>query len=623
MGASAGHATHGHATHGRASAAVAPSRPPLPWFLRWPGLLLATAVALAYRGAEGEVAALFSADAGQAMSDFAGGFWPPAHGAEFLGLMVRPLLETVAIAFLGMTLALVLSVPLSFLAASPEVLASSAERPGAARRGAWFVARLGLNLMRSIPELIWALVFVRALGIGPAAGVLAIGVGYAGILGKVFAEIFESVPRGPVEGLAASGTPPLRAFAFGVVPSALPMMGSYALYRFDCALRVSALLGVVGAGGLGQQLELSLKMFAYDEVAAQVLALFVLVASVDWASQRVRRRIHQSRGLLPLGRRALWGRLAALAGWAGAVTAAARFLDLPFAELFSRESAQSIATFLSGLYPPDLAPGFLAGLGPAVLETLSVSVLGTAIAAVVGLGLAYPAAYRLHGTGGGRSRRVFVSAMSWLARGLANLGRTLPELLWALIFIFAVGLGPFAGALALGVHTAGVLGRLYAEALEEVPPGPLEALRATGARPFGATLFSVLPQAFPQLVAYTLYRWEVNIRASAVLGVVGAGGLGKQLHLSLGLFQHDRTATLILVILAMVTAVDLLSGWLRRRVHASGGRQSARALDRASVEALAEGRRLLVLELDRRGARLFARAGESAAVAGASLPLML
>jgi phosphonate transport system permease protein len=142
----------------------------------------------------------------------------------------------------------------------------------------------------------------------------------------------------------------------------------------------------------------------------------------------------------------------------------------------------------------------------------------------------------------------------------------MPELLWALLLVLAVGLGPFAGALALGIHTAGVLGRLYAEALEEVCPEPIAALEAGGAGAAAASAFAALPQAFPQLVAYTLYRWEVNIRASAVLGVVGAGGIGKLLYLSLGLFHVHRTLTLVLVIVAMIGAVDLASGALRRRI---------------------------------------------------------
>jgi phosphonate transport system permease protein len=206
-----------------------------------------------------------------------------------------------------------------------------------------------------------------------------------------------------------------------------------------------------------------------------------------------------------------------------------------------------------------------------MLETLAVSVLGTAIAAALGLVLAYPAALRLHASAESaaaprRARSAALAVLAWTARGAMNLARTLPELLWALLLVLAVGLGPFAGALALGIHTAGVLGRLYSEALEEVAPGPVAALRAGGASDAAATVLGALPQAIPQLVAYTLYRWEVNVRASAVLGIVGAGGLGQQLHLSLSLFQHHRTLTLLVAILALVVAVDLASGALRRRL---------------------------------------------------------
>jgi phosphonate transport system permease protein len=566
-------------------------RPPLPPFLSWPGLVVAAVLALAYRVSEGDVRALFAADARKAMGDFARGFWPPAHSDGFLSFLVRPLAETVAIAVLGMALALAFAIPLSFLAASPRLLGTSDDPPSPLRRAVWGVARTVLNLMRSIPELIWALVFVRAVGMGPAAGVLAIGVAYGGILGKVFAEIYESTPNGPAQGLAGAGAPPVRAFAFGIVPPALPVVASYALYRFDCALRASAVLGLVGAGGVGVQLELSLKMFAYDEVAAMILALFVLVAGVDLLSQLARRRLHHSRGLLPVGLGALRARALGLLPLAAIVAGSAWALDLPWRDLLSLSVVRSLGAFVGGMWPPAIDPAFLRALLPAALVTLAVSVLGTAIAAVFGLLLAYPAAYRLHALAGGeattRSRRFALAATAGMARALLNLGRTLPELLWALVLIFAVGLGPFAGALALGIHTAGVLGRLYAEALEEVPSAPLAALRGAGAGDAAGSLFAVLPQAMPQLVAYTLYRWEVNIRASAVLGVVGAGGIGGLLHVSLNLFHHHRTLTLLAVILLLVVAVDLFSGALRRRVLEGprGAATAARPALRAVVDA--------------------------------------
>ncbi|HEY6001886.1 MAG TPA: phosphonate ABC transporter, permease protein PhnE [Anaeromyxobacter sp.] len=544
-----------------------PAAPPRPALLRWPGLVLAAALALSWRLVDGDLHALLSREALGAALAFGRGFWPPAHGRDFLAFLARPLAETVAIAFLGLSLAALLALPLSLLAVSPEALATRGDPPGPLRRAAWLGTRTLLDVMRSVPELVWALVFVRSLGLGPAAGVLAIGVSYAGVLGKVFAEIFESAPRAPARALAAAGAPPLRALAFAVVPPSLPLLASYTLYRFDCALRASAVLGLVGAGGMGTQLELSIKMLAYDEVATMVIALFVLVAGVDLLSQVARRLVRESRGLFPVGLAALRVRAAGLLALLAAAVGCALFLDLPVRQLASLAALRSVGAFFASGWPPDLDPGFLRRVAPAVAETLAVSVLGTAIAAVLGFGLAWLAALRLRPEGGsGRAARTARVAAAWAARGALNLGRTLPELLWALVLIFAVGLGPFAGALALGIHTAGVLGRLYYEALEEVATAPAAALQAAGASGAAASAFAVLPQAFPQLVAYTLYRWEVNIRASAVLGVVGAGGIGKLLHVSLNLFHNHDTLTLVAVILALVTAVDLFSGALRRRI---------------------------------------------------------
>jgi phosphonate transport system permease protein len=147
-----------------------------------------------------------------------------------------------------------------------------------------------------------------------------------------------------------------------------------------------------------------------------------------------------------------------------------------------------------------------------------------------------------------------------------NVLRTIPEIVWALIFVFLVGLGPFPGVLALGVHTGGVLGKLFGEALEDVDPRPLEALQGTGASRLRILLYGVLPQALPQFLAYALYRWEVNIRAAAVLGFVGAGGLGQRIHIAISLFLENQLLTLILAVYVMVTLVDALSAFLRRRL---------------------------------------------------------
>ncbi|MGH7262412.1 MAG: PhnE/PtxC family ABC transporter permease, partial [Candidatus Rokuibacteriota bacterium] len=149
---------------------------------------------------------------------------------------------------------------------------------------------------------------------------------------------------------------------------------------------------------------------------------------------------------------------------------------------------------------------------------------------------------------------------------LLNILRTIPEIVWALIFVFAVGLGPFPGVLALAVHTGGVLGKLFGEVLEDVAPEPIETLQSAGAGRLAILFYGVLPQAAPQFISYALYRWEVNIRAAAILGFVGAGGLGQRIYVAISLFLENQLLTLILAIYVMVTLVDALSAYLRRRL---------------------------------------------------------
>ena len=182
------------------------------------------------------------------------------------------------------------------------------------------------------------------------------------------------------------------------------------------------------------------------------------------------------------------------------------------------------------------------------------SALGTAMAFFFGLMLALPASGRL----------------GWLARSpvrlVFNILRSIPELVWAVILLIAAGLGPFAGTLALAVHTTGVLGRLFADALENLPPADETTLCINGATPTTAFFYAALPQILPQLMSYTLYRWENNIRAAAILGVVGAGGLGQMLKYHLSLFQMQQAASIIIAMLLMITLVDGASFWLRRRL---------------------------------------------------------
>ncbi len=241
-----------------------------------------------------------------------------------------------------------------------------------------------------------------------------------------------------------------------------------------------------------------------------------------------------------------------LAALAALVVTSFASLPLQWSAFFTADALRSMREFMAGFAPPDLEPAFVARVLNATLETLSMSALGTLLAVAGGLALALPAAGR------------FGAPLRLATRALLNVLRSVPELVWASILLVAAGLGPFAGTLALAAHTSGVLGRLFADALENAELLPETTLRTNGASAMAAFLYATLPQTLPQMLSYTLYRWENNIRAAAVLGVVGAGGLGQMLKYNLSLFNMPGAATVVIAMLLLVALVDAVSFALRR-----------------------------------------------------------
>jgi phosphonate transport system permease protein len=230
-------------------------------------------------------------------------------------------------------------------------------------------------------------------------------------------------------------------------------------------------------------------------------------------------------------------------------------LDLQLSRLFSQKSLTLMAKFFNELLTPNLSSSFLSKIFLASLETVAMSALGTLIAAVLGILLALPAS-KTHAN----DAAIFRIPARWLLNAL----RSIPELVWAALLLISVGLGPFAGTLALGLHTTGVLGRLFSESIENANTHPSESLRLIGVGELKIFLYATLPTVIPQLISYTLYRWENNIRAAAVLGVVGGGGLGQMLAFHMGLFQMQETSTILLSMIGLVVMVDGLSYWIRR-----------------------------------------------------------
>ncbi len=243
---------------------------------------------------------LFDARSLAAAASFMADFLTPANDPEFLLMVVRETWQTVAIATAGLTLALLGAIPATLII--NERLSISRLGTGRMRWPAR-VLRQGVRwllvLLRSVPELVWALLLVRVVGLGPTAGVLAIALTYSGMLGKVYAEILESSSAHATDALLANGTPRLSALLYGALPESASELVSYTVYRWECAIRGSAVMGFVGAGGLGQRMDESTKMMAGGEVATMLIVFVLLVACADLVSRLLRRRLKLHRRRLP------------------------------------------------------------------------------------------------------------------------------------------------------------------------------------------------------------------------------------------------------------------------------------------------------------------------------------
>jgi phosphonate transport system permease protein len=268
-----------------------------------------------------------------------------------------------------------------------------------------------------------------------------------------------------------------------------------------------------------------------------------------------------------------WRKLAALLLAIAAIVAMSFWLALDVGSLFSKDTFAAMGTVFARMWPPRLDDRTLANAATGTLETLSMSIVGTLLGAVVGLVLMPFCCETLFARGPlvdeeerSAGRRAAAALVHHGVRLVANVLRTVPYFVWAMLFWFMVGQGTFPGALAIAVHTGGVIARNYAQALDQLDPRPLSALRSGGARRTHVFLFGMLPAARTALASFTLYRWEVNIRESTVLGLVGGGGLGFHLFYAIGIFDWRAAGTHLAAIMILVLAVDALSAFVRRRL---------------------------------------------------------
>jgi phosphonate transport system permease protein len=429
---------------------------------------------------------------------------------------------------------------------------------------------------------VWALFFVVGFGLGPVPGVLALAVSYGGVLGRVLADLFETVDPRPLEALRSTGATRTQILVFGIWPQTRSSALAYIQYSFECCVRSAMVLGLVGAGGIGYEIALSMRLFEYGQIVTLIAGLLALVWLTDAASTALRRvlRANAPPGLLGHRRlgldrsRAPRGTTAAAVG--AFVIAACAAVGLFDRSLFDPSAPRHMAGLARDMFPPALAPAYLRTLIEPVVQTLGTSVIGTLLGVVIGAVLGVVAAAPHAEDDRTRGAAWLVRhALRRLCRTTLSLLRAVPDLLWVLVFILAVGLGPFAGTLALGVHTGGVLGKLCADTLEEVSPLPLRGLRATGATPLQILVWGAWPEARRMLVSYTLLRWEMNLRTSTVLGIAGGGGIGIELYndmqLAVGspLVFYPRVASLTAIIWILVAATGWIGDAILRRMESA------------------------------------------------------
>ncbi|MDD7941037.1 ABC transporter permease subunit [Actinomycetospora lutea] len=488
------------------------------------------------------------------VGDFLAAAVAPSTDAAFLEILAAAAVTTVAYAALGTVLSLVLGLVGGVL--SSEVWWLEGRHGAARRRGAvgWATVRGLLVLPRAIHEVIWGLVLLSILGLTPLVAVLAIGIPFGAVTAKVFAELLDETARRPFRAALAAGSPRTTALLYALMPAAWSDLLSYGFYRFECAIRSAAILGLIGAGGLGFQLALSLQTLNYREVWSVLYALILLSAATDLWSSAVRRR--RAAGGRP-GDRVIGGSLVA---GAVLVVGSLWWVQLDLSVLTAADTWRQVLLIVEDAWPPGLGTTTVAELVQAALITVAMSVVAIVIAFAGASALAFPGS-----AAGARTPGRWLVVI--VTRAVLVVLRALPPPVWALLFLFVMAPGLLPGALALGVYTLGVLGRLMTESVENLDRRPREAMEAQGvARPV-VFCYAVVPAAAPRFVAFGLYRWEVTIRETVVVGVVGAGGLGLLLNEQLAAFAYAAALTTLAAIVVLTALVDVTSAGLRRSLR--------------------------------------------------------
>lgn len=445
------------------------------------------------------------------------GFFPPDLSLHYLVALIEPVLESIGMTAGAMLIAYLLSLPIGLY------LGSKASGTG--------IVHAALSGARAIPDLTLAIFCVIFVGIGPAAGMIAMAIFYTAAVAKIFGDLFRTADNRPLEALRATGASPAQVAVFGLLPLKLRDLLTYGSYEFESAIRASVIVGAVGGGGLGAELVGTLNAFDFHRTTTLMLVLVIMVAAIDQITVRLRHNPVWLLFLVPAGAYALW--------------------------FFAPEQASFVhaGKTIAAMFPPELGSSDWARVPRLLAETGAMAVFGT----VFGIALALPLGLL-------SARNVAPSFLALPARRFLEALRAVPEVVWGLVLVAVAGIGPVAGIMALGLHSAGCLGRLFAESFENVRPAPVLAIASTGASGLAIASYATIPLAVAPLGVHALFRFEWNLRQATVVGMIGAGGIGQALFEAQQLFFYRQMIAYLLITWVIVLAVDRASGWTRKRV---------------------------------------------------------
>jgi len=446
-----------------------------------------------------------------------GSFFPPDLAFHYLVALSGPVLESLGMTAGAMLVAYLLSLPLGLLI-------------GLRVPGTGLLQAL-LSAVRAIPDLTLAIFCVIFFGVGPGAGMIAMAIFYTAAVGKIFGDLFRTADIGPLEALRATGASPVKVAIFGLIPLKLRDLLTYGSYEFESAIRASVIVGAVGGGGLGTELVGTLSAFDFHRATTLILVLILMVAAIDQITLHLRRHSLWLFALLPPAAYALW-------------------FYLP-QQTSLIHAMQTVAT----MFPPELSAAAWRKVPGLLAETAEMAIFGTAL----GVALALP-------LGMLSARNVSPFFLALPIRRFLEALRAVPEVVWGLVLVAVAGVGPSAGILALGLHSGGCLGRLFAESFENVRPEPVLAVASTGASTLAVASYATIPLALGPLGVHTLFRLEWNLRQATVVGMIGAGGIGQALFDAQQLFFYRQMIAYLIITWIIVLAVDRASEWTRNSI---------------------------------------------------------